>query len=68
MTQPLPDPVFVILCGDEGDGRIVVDHEAFARYAAYMDGALSELEAKWPHGLPGIPRRSLRRFGATPEA
>ncbi|HUE69906.1 MAG TPA: hypothetical protein VMP01_03370 [Pirellulaceae bacterium] len=61
MTQPLPDPVFVILCDDEGAGRIVVDLEAFVRYGTQLDVSLAALEAKWSHLAPAIKRRSLRR-------
>ena len=52
MTQPLSQPVFVILCDDEGAGRIAVEVEAFARYSAHLDAALAELEAKWAHLAP----------------
>lgn len=61
MTQPLPDPVFVILCDDEGAGRIVVDLEAFVRYGTQLDASLAELEAKWSHLAPAPRRRFLRR-------
>ena len=58
MTQPLSQPVFVILCDDEGAGRIVVEVEAFARYSANLDAALAELEAKWARLAPrGIRTR-----------
>lgn len=57
MTQPLPDPVFVILCDDEGAGRIVVDLEAFVRYVTQLDASLAELEAKWSHLAPARRRR-----------
>jgi hypothetical protein len=66
MTQPLPDPVFVILCDDEGAGRIVVDLEAFARFGTHMDVSLAELEAKWPHRAPAGRRRALRPSSQTP--
>ena len=52
MTQPLPDPVFVILSDEESAGRIVVDLDAFARFTAQLDASLAELEAKWAHWLP----------------
>ena len=47
MTQPLPDPVFVILSDEESAGRIVVDLDAFLRFTAQLDASLAELEAKW---------------------
>jgi hypothetical protein len=52
MTQPLPDPVFVILSDEEPAGRIVVDLDAFLRFTAQLDASLAELEAKWAHWLP----------------
>ena len=61
MTQPLSKPVFVILCDDEGTGRIAVDLEAFVRFTAQLDADLGKLEARWSHLSPrGIrsPRRS----------
>lgn len=52
MTQPLPDPVFVILSDEESAGRIVVDFEAFVRFTTQLDASLAELEAKWVNWLP----------------
>lgn len=64
MTQPVPEPVFVILCDDEGGGRIVVDLEAFVRYGAQLDASLADLEAKWANLAPPRAARTRRRAQA----
>jgi hypothetical protein len=52
MTQPIPEPVSVVLCDEEGGGRIVVDLDAFVRFTAHVDASLADLEAKWAHLAP----------------
>lgn len=60
MTQPLPEPVFLVLAEEEAGGRIVVDLEAFVRFNILMDESLTELEAKWSHlGPPRAARRPV---------
>jgi hypothetical protein len=62
MTQPIPDPVYVILCDEEGGGQIVVDLDAFVRYGAQLDASLADLEAKWAICASRAERRpKLRR-------
>jgi hypothetical protein len=56
--------VFVILCDEEGGGRIVVDLDAFVRFGAQLDASLAEMEAKWAHLAP--PRAA--RMGRQTEA
>lgn len=59
MSQPVPQPLFVLLGDEEGAGRIAVEWEAFARFNAEMDAALDRLEAQWSPFAP--PRRSTDR-------
>lgn len=66
MTQPLPEPVFVILCDEEVSGRIVVESEAFTRFVERLEASLTELEAKWSHWVPPQMRpRTGPRFDQT---
>lgn len=61
MTQPVPNPVSIVLCDDVGAGRIVVDLDAFVRYCGRMDASLAELESKWQHlAPPSATRRRVR--------
>lgn len=60
MTQPIPEPVSVILCDEEGGGRIVVDLDAFVRYGTQLDASLADLEAKWAHLAPPRVARMAR--------
>jgi hypothetical protein len=61
MTQPMPEPVSVILCDEEVGGRIVVDADAFVRFTSQLDAALADLEAKCAHLVP--PRVARRIAG-----
>lgn len=65
MTQGAFQPLQTILCEDEGVGRIVVDHEAFVRFASNIDASLTQLVEQWRHVQPPQPmpkqRQSSRR-------
>ena len=63
MTQGAFQPLQTVLCEDEGVGRIVVDQEAFVRFAAEMDTALTRFEEQWRHLQPPapMPKRQTHR-------
>jgi hypothetical protein len=64
VTQGAYQPLQTILCEDEGVGRIVVDHEAFVRFASDLDASLARLTEQWRHLQPPPPmpnRQTIRR-------
>jgi hypothetical protein len=64
VTQGAFQPTQMVLCEDEGVGRIVVDQESFARFSSSIDAALSRLVDQWRHLMPPQPmpkRPELRR-------
>lgn len=64
MTQGAFQPIQTVLCEDEGGGQIVVDHEAFVRFAGGIETSLARLVEQWRHLQPPKPmpkRPALRR-------
>lgn len=67
MTQGAFQPLQTVLCEDEGVGRIVVEQEAFVRFASDIDTSLTRLVEQWRHLQPPQPmpkRQSIRRRSA----
>ena len=64
MTQGAYQPLQTVLCEDEGVGRIVVDQEAFVRFASGIEASLGQLVQQWRHLQPPQPmpkRQTYRR-------
>lgn len=64
MTQGAFQPLQTVLCEDEGVGRIVVDQDAFVRFAGDIETSLARLVEQWRHLQPPQPmpkRQTIRR-------